>query len=111
MRSGQRLAVVSGLTALAASAAASATVAPEQRPQTGSHVEPPGAAPQAMYAARTTHDRIGRIVAPVMLNGQDRKSTRLNSSHTVISYAVFCLKKKKKTTQAKTYRDSTMTRS
>src|SRR5438034_4027451 len=26
--------------------------------------------------------------------GQDRKSTRLNSSHTVISYAVFCLKKK-----------------
>src|SRR5260221_10727320 len=28
---------------------------------------------------------------------QDRKSTRLNSSHTVISYAVFCLKKKKHT--------------
>src|SRR5260221_3393703 len=27
--------------------------------------------------------------------GGDRKSTRLNSSHTVISYAVFCLKKKK----------------
>src|SRR5436190_6729888 len=27
----------------------------------------------------------------------DRKSTRLNSSHTVISYAVFCLKKKKET--------------
>src|SRR5436190_16632708 len=27
----------------------------------------------------------------------DRKSTRLNSSHTVISYAVFCLKKKKNT--------------
>src|SRR5215204_7369088 len=30
--------------------------------------------------------------------GGDRKSTRLNSSHTVISYAVFCLKKKKKST-------------
>src|SRR5256885_8061095 len=29
---------------------------------------------------------------------EDRKSTRLNSSHLVISYAVFCLKKKKKTT-------------
>src|SRR5437588_4936565 len=29
----------------------------------------------------------------------DRKSTRLNSSHTVISYAVFCLKKKKKSNQ------------
>src|SRR2546427_2026834 len=28
--------------------------------------------------------------------GQDRKSTRLNSSHSQISYAVFCLKKKKK---------------
>src|SRR5256885_6798419 len=27
-------------------------------------------------------------------NGRDRKSTRLNSSHLVISYAVFCLKKK-----------------
>src|SRR5689334_23885639 len=30
--------------------------------------------------------------------GQDRKSTRLNSSHSSISYAVFCLKKKKITT-------------
>src|SRR3712207_8619779 len=29
-------------------------------------------------------------------HGQDRKSTRLNSSHANISYAVFCLKKKKK---------------
>src|SRR5437588_13092194 len=32
--------------------------------------------------------------------GLDRKSTRLNSSHTVISYAVFCLKKKKKKMKA-----------
>src|SRR5688500_19922190 len=30
---------------------------------------------------------------------QDRKSTRLNSSHLVISYAVFCLKKKRRSTQ------------
>src|SRR2546430_3455368 len=30
-------------------------------------------------------------------NSSDRKSTRLNSSHSQISYAVFCLKKKKKT--------------
>src|SRR5258708_20780082 len=29
--------------------------------------------------------------------GEDRKSTRLNSSHQIISYAVFCLKKKKYT--------------
>src|SRR3712207_7731170 len=31
------------------------------------------------------------------MDGRDRKSTRLNSSHANISYAVFCLKKKKKT--------------
>src|SRR3712207_8820564 len=37
--------------------------------------------------------RPGVLVAPV-----DRKSTRLNSSHANISYAVFCLKKKKNTT-------------
>src|SRR5438034_7671320 len=34
----------------------------------------------------------------------DRKSTRLNSSHTVISYAVFCLKKKKKKKKKIKYR-------
>src|SRR2546430_10604799 len=33
---------------------------------------------------------------PVADRRQDRKSTRLNSSHSQISYAVFCLKKKKK---------------
>src|SRR2546430_2847860 len=38
-------------------------------------------------------------VAPVT----DRKSTRLNSSHSQISYAVFCLKKKKKTYYTFTY--------
>src|SRR5438034_7134664 len=37
-------------------------------------------------------------------NGLDRKSTRLNSSHTVISYAVFCLKKKNKTHSPRTSR-------
>src|SRR5437588_8191601 len=35
-----------------------------------------------------------RAERPVAAPGRDRKSTRLNSSHTVISYAVFCLKKK-----------------
>src|SRR5256885_12989143 len=33
-------------------------------------------------------------VLPGLVSSQDRKSTRLNSSHLVISYAVFCLKKK-----------------
>src|SRR2546426_11098911 len=37
------------------------------------------------------------IVGPFAYRTADRKSTRLNSSHLVISYAVFCLKKKKKT--------------
>src|SRR5690554_7612132 len=32
----------------------------------------------------------------IIYNNEDRKSTRLNSSHVRISYAVFCLKKKKK---------------
>src|SRR2546426_8140228 len=35
-------------------------------------------------------------VSPARGGGRDRKSTRLNSSHLVISYAVFCLKKKKR---------------
>src|SRR5256885_16498448 len=39
---------------------------------------------------RRRHHRHPRLARP------DRKSTRLNSSHLVISYAVFCLKKKKK---------------
>src|SRR5699024_11550128 len=40
----------------------------------------------------------GSMMSTPILNApQDRKSTRLNSSHVSISYAVFCLKKKKKT--------------
>src|SRR5687768_17728242 len=38
----------------------------------------------------------GRPSIPVLRSATDRKSTRLNSSHGYISYAVFCLKKKKK---------------
>src|SRR5438034_7601289 len=41
------------------------------------------------------HFRGGAEGEPLVRLG-DRKSTRLNSSHTVISYAVFCLKKKKR---------------
>src|SRR5439155_10946537 len=39
----------------------------------------------------------GRAVLDFEHNCRDRKSTRLNSSHVAISYAVFCLKKKKAT--------------
>src|SRR2546426_4433202 len=38
---------------------------------------------------------VQRILARRSIKSRDRKSTRLNSSHLVISYAVFCLKKKK----------------
>src|SRR2546422_5516338 len=42
------------------------------------------------------------------LEHQDRKSTRLNSSHGYISYAVFCLKKKKEPNESRLPADSTM---
>src|SRR2546426_6640699 len=55
---------------------------------------------QVWYAPRGTkvttfYSRHGDLFA----SKRDRKSTRLNSSHLVISYAVFCLKKKKKKKQ------------
>src|SRR5688572_32106409 len=51
-------------------------------------------------ARRRCPERVARVARPVgaAISDQwgDRKSTRLNSSHSQISYAVFCLKKKKK---------------
>src|SRR5438034_2013983 len=47
-----------------------------------------------IYRCRQRHGQ--RLFPYSGVHRQDRKSTRLNSSHTVISYAVFCLKKKKK---------------
>src|SRR2546426_553641 len=49
----------------------------------------------ALERAGATLVRRGQIAALFARVGVDRKSTRLNSSHLVISYAVFCLKKKK----------------
>src|SRR5438034_4747687 len=54
------------------------------------------------------HRRLGHRIAAGLLDVidivgvviRDRKSTRLNSSHTVISYAVFCLKKKRQYSSA-----------
>src|SRR3989440_5039188 len=43
------------------------------------------------------HENPTVLVDTNSLRARDRKSTRLNSSHDQISYAVFCLKKKKKT--------------
>src|SRR5205809_1254286 len=48
------------------------------------------------YRIRRKNRRRPRNLRTARTAGQDRKSTRLNSSHGYISYAVFCLKKKKK---------------
>src|SRR5689334_24752225 len=47
-------------------------------------------------AAAVEDDEVGPALQRHLRAGRDRKSTRLNSSHSSISYAVFCLKKKKK---------------
>src|SRR3712207_7512247 len=49
--------------------------------------------PSEVIAGSAGRDRIAGLVKELCV--QDRKSTRLNSSHANISYAVFCLKKKK----------------
>src|SRR2546426_8351005 len=54
-----------------------------------------------LFRSQAGRGRLPRQAAPAPLRTRrqrrrDRKSTRLNSSHLVISYAVFCLKKKKK---------------
>src|SRR5258708_20398402 len=46
--------------------------------------------------------------ADAVLPASDRKSTRLNSSHQIISYAVFCLKKKKNKVTPQTAHDSVL---
>src|SRR5438132_4659248 len=59
---------------------------------------------------RSCRQQLSRAFAVL---SRDRKSTRLNSSHTVISYAVFCLKKKKNkqsTTQQKHLTERTLVR-
>src|SRR2546430_6079557 len=56
-------------------------------------------------------DRHARAVAQHDQGESDRKSTRLNSSHSQISYAVFCLKKKKIRTQRDNVTDHTTRRS
>src|SRR3712207_9382752 len=61
----------------------------------GGHVLGAYAYVLAVEAARHALER-GEGRADAHLGHADRKSTRLNSSHANISYAVFCLKKKKK---------------
>src|SRR2546427_4586452 len=51
------------------------------------------------FGAQSFHTGLAALSEP---GRRDRKSTRLNSSHSQISYAVFCLKKKKKGTRSDT---------
>src|SRR5256885_12427385 len=60
---------------------------------------PPAVALQQHRGAPTARSSVGSVTT---LSNLDRKSTRLNSSHLVISYAVFCLKKKKTTSAHRT---------
>src|SRR5256885_11143962 len=60
-----------------------------------SQVPPRGQAIVEAIALGRAGSASGNALTGVLLIWTDRKSTRLNSSHLVISYAVFCLKKKK----------------
>src|SRR3712207_8002281 len=67
----------------------------ERAPGVGDGEDPPAEGPRRLDGGQG----VGRL--PALAYGDDerlldRKSTRLNSSHANISYAVFCLKKKKK---------------
>src|SRR5438034_925293 len=67
------------------------SAADARRSQRNGELESPFCQGNGEYDADANQDESFRQILT-----QDRKSTRLNSSHTVISYAVFCLKKKKK---------------
>src|SRR5438034_5567840 len=59
-----------------------------------------GAVQRNIQPDTVIYEKIQLAMEPTSIAAvRDRKSTRLNSSHTVISYAVFCLKKKNKRTQ------------
>src|SRR5256885_8380241 len=60
-----------------------------------------GRALAARSGADVPDDGQRRLQDAAACDPRDRKSTRLNSNHLVISYAVFCLKKKKKITSDK----------
>src|SRR5258708_25044923 len=70
------------------------------RPRDDAQVQDPGV--RRAHQHRAQRDAVAHDVdgGDRDLGEPDRKSTRLNSSHQIISYAVFCLKKKKKTKPA-----------
>src|SRR5437879_10066571 len=79
------------------------TVGPKAQPDVNIVLEPPLADPNASPADRHVMKEMlakgflrGVNFSTLDCDATDRKSTRLNSSHRCISYAVFCLKKKNK---------------
>src|SRR5947199_2260366 len=70
---------------------------PKQRNQPVSNVSISSALPEHRSISSPEHWRSAIPMRGALPIGLDRKSTRLNSSHLGISYAVFCLKKKKET--------------
>src|SRR2546430_6487839 len=64
------------------------------RPRLARPSPPEGRGPRAVGARSPLTESPG-LLGGELAGRQDRKSTRLNSSHSQISYAVFCLKKKK----------------
>src|SRR5207248_5715123 len=59
------------------------------------------ASPIGTRSTQAANTRVIHLIRPPL--PRDRKSTRLNSSHRTISYAVFCLKKKKKRNKNRRY--------
>src|SRR5207249_7200913 len=74
------------------------SVAGQTQPSAALHLSgsagPPHARNSLPLESNSMTDGAGRQQSPSAPYGRDRKSTRLNSSHVSISYAVFCLKKK-----------------
>src|SRR5256885_9310557 len=61
---------------------------------------------QLLSHLQASHGSGAKKITLTKRSTRDRKSTRLNSSHLVISYAVFCLKKKKQRSVARARRDT-----
>src|SRR5256885_7307220 len=71
------------------------TAAQNSRCQTGERAWPREAMLSTTKAPESAEVTKNTAISTMVSQATDRKSTRLNSSHLVISYAVFCLKKKK----------------
>src|SRR2546430_3206983 len=81
----------------------SRSLQPRKQPSTVKPAKPAEPSKSTPQSAAEVQVRIQAPGGVDLLEERDRKSTRLNSSHSQISYAVFCLKKKKNTRQYEQY--------